>query len=228
MTTVLVTGADRGIGAALVRGYSARADVGIAACLGDGADLVAEGLRVEAHVDVTDMESLIALRKRLGNTRIDVLICNAGAFYPDEWGKKPDGFDYDALKRLYDVNALGPLRAIEALSPLMGDGGKVGIVTSRVGSLADNGMGGMFGYRMSKAAANMLGINLYHALKPQGIAVMLLHLGQVTTEMTKGLSELGDFITAEESAAGLTARLDDLTPSTPPEFRHTDGTLLPW
>lgn len=224
MATVLVTGADRGIGAALVRAYAARGDNAIAACFGDGADLKAEGLTVEAHVDVTSTSSLAALCERLGDTRIDVVINNAGAFHPDSW----DNFDYDAMIRLYDINTLGPLRVVSALAPLMGEGGRVGIITSRVGSLADNSTGGMYGYRMSKSAANTLGINLYHELRPRGIAVMLLHPGQVATEMTKDLGSLGDFITPEESAAGLMARMDDLGPETPPEFRHTDGTLLPW
>ena len=220
----MVTGADRGIGAARARSYAGRGDHAIAACLGDGADLKAEGPHVEAGVDVTSTPALAALFDRLGDTRIDVLINNAGAFHPDKW----DDFDTDAMMRLYDINTLGPLRVVSALAPLMGDGGKIGIITSRVGSLSDNSSGGMYGYRLSKAAANMLGVNLYHELRPRGIAVMLLHSGQVATEMTKGLGELGDFIPPEESAAGLARCLDALGPDTPPEFRHTDGTLLPW
>ncbi len=224
MDTVLITGADRGIGAALARQYRARGDRAIAACLGDGADLAAAGIEVAAAVDVTDMPSLVALRERLGNTTISTLISNAGAFVADTWRE----FDYGAMQRLYDINALGPLRLVDALAPLLGPGSKVGIVTSRVGSLADNGSGGMYGYRMSKCAANALGVNLYHELRPRGVAVMLLHPGQVATEMTKDLRASGDFITPEMAAAGLIERLDELGPTTPPEFRHSDGSLLPW
>ncbi len=129
---------------------------------------------------------------------------------------------------MYDVNALGPLRAVDALTPRFAAGSKIGIITSRVGSLSDNRSGGLYGYRMSKCAANMLGINLYHELRPHGIAVMLLHPGQVATAMTRGVSGVGDFITPEISAAGLIEQIDALHSGTPPEFRHTDGTLLPW
>jgi len=224
MACVLVTGADRGIGAALVRAYRRRGDRAIAACLGEGRDLLAEGIEVAAAVDVTSMPSLLALRERLAGTRLDILVSNAGAFRADSF----DDLDFDAMQRLYDVNALGPLRVAVALAPLMGAGGKLGILTSRVGSIADNATGGMYGYRMSKAAANQLGVNLHHELKPRGIAVMLLHPGQVATEMTRELGALGDFITPDESAAGLIARLDALDGDTPPEFRHANGMALPW
>ena len=224
MSTVIVTGADRGIGAALVRLYKARGDRAIAACLDQGRDLLAEGIEVEAGVDVTDMATLIALRQRLAGMPIDVLISNAGAFHADRF----DALDFDAMLRLYDVNALGPLRVAQALAPLMGDGGKLGIITSRVGSLADNGSGGMYGYRMSKSAANQLGINLHHELKSRGIAVMLLHPGQVSTAMTRDLDAPGGFIPPEQAAAGLIEQLDRLDANTPPEFRHSNGTLLPW
>jgi NAD(P)-dependent dehydrogenase (short-subunit alcohol dehydrogenase family) len=224
METVLITGADRGIGAALARQYRARGDRVIAACLGDGAHLVAEDIEVAPNVDVTNMASLTALAERLHDTTLSLLISNAGAFAPEGWLK----FDYERMLHLYDVNALGPLRAVDALTPRLAAGSKIGIITSRVGSLSDNSSGGLYGYRMSKCAANMLGINLYHQLRPHGIAVMLLHPGQVATEMTRGLSDLGDFITPEISAAGLIEQVDALHSGTPPEFRHTNGTLLPW
>lgn len=224
MAVVLVTGADRGIGAALVRTYHARGDRAIAACLGEGRDLQADGFEVAPRVDVTDLNSLLALRDRLRDTRLDILISNAGAFHPDTFGE----CDFAAMQRLYDINTLGPLRVAQALSPLMNPGSKLGIVTSRVGSITDNSSGGMYGYRLSKCAANQLGVNLYHELKPRGIAVMLLHPGQVATTMTRDLQALGEFITPEESAAGLITQLNALNAATPPEFRHANGTLLPW
>lgn len=224
MACVLVTGSDRGIGAALVEAYHARGDRVIAACLGDGQSLVKAGIEVAARIDVTVMSTLESLRRRLDGTRIDILISNAGAFHADSFER----LDFDAMHRLYDINALGPLRVAAALTPLMGQGGKLGILTSRVGSIADNASGGMYAYRMSKTAANQLGVNLYHELKPRGIAVMLLHPGQVATEMTRELAALGDFITPAESAAGLVRQLDALNAATPPEFRHTNGMLLPW
>ena len=224
MACVLVTGADRGIGAALVRAYQARDDRAIAACLDEGRDLQADGFEIAPHVDVTDLNSLVALRDHLGATRLDILISNAGAFQADTF----EHCDFAAMQRLYDINTLGPLRVVQALSPLMHTGSKLGILTSRVGSITDNTSGGMYGYRLSKCAANQLGVNLYHELKPRGIAVMLLHPGQVATAMTRDLRALGEFITPEESAAGLIRQLDALNAGTPPEFRHTNGTLLPW
>jgi NAD(P)-dependent dehydrogenase (short-subunit alcohol dehydrogenase family) len=86
----------------------------------------------------------------------------------------------------------------------------------------------MYSYRMSKAAANMLGVNLHHELRPKGVHVMLLHPGTVATEMTKGARGWDRFTKPAESAAGLAAQLDSLGPDTPIEFRHADGTLLPW
>ena len=224
MATVVVTGADRGIGLALVSGYHARGDRAVAACLGDGQLLSGTGIEVVPHVDVTRSESFAALCEHLAKAPVDVLICNAGIVHVDDWGD----FDYEAMIRQYDVNALGPLRTVQALDGHLHDGAKIGVVTSRVGSISDNGTGGSYGYRMSKCAANALGVNLYHELKPRGISVMLLHPGQVATDMTRGFEHLGDFITPDTAASGLMAQLDRLSKDTPPEFRHRDGTLLPW
>ena len=117
---------------------------------------------------------------------------------------------------------------MSALADNLGEGSKVGIVTSRMGSIGANGSGRMYSYRMSKAAANMLGVNLHHQLKPKGVSVVLLHPGTVATEMTRGARDWGSFTKPAEAAAGLAARLDALRPETPIEFRHADGSLLPW
>ena len=129
METVLITGADRGIGAALARQYRDRGDRTIAACLGDGANLVAEGFEVAPNVDVTDMASLSGLAERLQDTTITILVSNAGAFAPERWRE----FDYAGMLHVYDVNALGPLRVVDALMPRLAAGSKIGIITSRVG-----------------------------------------------------------------------------------------------
>ncbi len=224
MANVLITGADRGIGAALARLYRSRGDAPIAACLKDGLDLAGEGIRVVPNVDVTDLEAVNRLARELADVQLDIVISNAGAAIVDRW----DRFDFDAMLRLYDVNALGPLRVVHAVSDSLVEGSKIGIITSRMGSIGDNASGGLYAYRMSKAAANQLGLNLYNELRPRGIRVMLLHPGTVATEMTRGARDRSGFLTPEQAAAGLATQLDRLGPDTPPEFRHSDGSLLPW
>ena len=227
MATVLVTGADRGIGAALCLALKQRGDHAIAACLVDSPELREAGVEVHAGVDVRSDESVKKLAAALAGRRIDVLINNAGIVREGKLGR----FDYEKFRAEYDVNALGPLRVTEALLPLMSEGAKIGIVTSRVGSLGDNGSGGLYGYRMSKAAANMAGLNLAHELRPRGIAVVCLHPGTVRTEMTRGLgddSTMANAVDPKTAAKGLLARIDELTLATSGTFRHANGEALPW
>jgi NAD(P)-dependent dehydrogenase (short-subunit alcohol dehydrogenase family) len=224
MTTAIVIGADRGIGAALVDVYRERACDTIAVCLGDGAPWADTNLRVIAYIDVTSSEAVEKLAADVGATPIDILIHLAGVGALDRWGR----FDFDTMLQHYDLNALGPLRVVSALAENLAKGSRVGIVTSRMGSIGDNASGRMYSYRMSKAAANMLGVNLHHELAPRGVHVMLLHPGTVATQMTKGARGWDAFTKPAESAAGLAAQLDTLRPDSSIEFRQADGTLLPW
>ena len=224
MATAIVIGADRGIGAALVDVYSDRGDDAIAVCLGDGSRWADRDVRAIGGIDVTDTKAVARLAQQLADTSIDILVHVAGVGALDKWGQ----FDFDAMLQHYDLNALGPLRVVSALTDNLREGSRVGIVTSRMGSIGDNASGRMYSYRMSKAAANMLGVNLYHELRPRGVHVVLLHPGTVATQMTKGARGWDSFTQPAESAAGLAARLDELGADTPIEFRHADGTLLPW
>ncbi len=224
MATAVVIGADRGIGAALVEVYRDRGDQAIAVCLEDGVPGSRSGVRVISGIDVTEDPSVAKLAAALDGTRIDTLVHVAGVGALDRFGR----FDFVRMLEHYNLNALGPLRAVSALAENLGRGSKVGIVTSRMGSIGDNASGRMYSYRMSKAAANMLGVNLYHELRPRGVCVMLLHPGTVATEMTQGAANWDQMTKPAEAAAGLAAQLDALGPDTPVEFRHADGTLLPW
>lgn len=223
MATVLVTGANRGIGLALTRQYLARGDEVVAVCRQPGPDLAATGARVEAGVDVRDDASVATLAARLRDVRLDALLLNAGVLREDRLGGiDPAGFD--AMREQFEVNALGPLRVAQALLDRLAEGAKVGIVTSRMGSVADNDSGGYYGYRASKAAVNAIGKSLAVDLRPRGIAVFLLHPGYVATEMVGG----GGDISPAESAAQLIERLDALTLEDSGTFWHANGTPLPW
>ena len=223
MATVLITGANRGIGLALARQYAARGDQVIGVCRHGSDALAKTGARIEAGVDVTDDAALAALAKRLQDVRIDVLVLNAGILSNEVFGRiDAEGFEH--MRRQFEVNALGPLRVVQALRGRLADGGKVGIVTSRMGSMADNSSGGYYGYRASKAAVNAIGKSLAADLAMSGVAVVLLHPGYVATDMVGGKGD----VSPDEAARGLIAQLDALTPARSGSFVHANGTALPW
>ena len=226
MATILVVGADRGIAHAAALQLKARGDRVIAACLGGGDDLAALGIEVVPRIDVTSDEAVARLASALGagSTRLDWLLHVAGVLGMDELGK----IDFGDMRRQFEINTLGPLRVAQAMLPFLGSGAKVGIVTSRVGSLSDNSSGGIYAYRVSKAGANMVALNLHHDLAKRGIAVVALHPGMVATDLTKGYPGSFSYIQPQEAAAGLIARMDALTLDTSGEFRHANGELLPW
>jgi NAD(P)-dependent dehydrogenase (short-subunit alcohol dehydrogenase family) len=219
MTTVLVTGCNRGIGLELSRQYQARGDDVIGVCRNSNTELAALGIRVIDDVDVSTEEGIARLSAELADTSIDIAINNAGILRSDTL----DSIDFDAMLEQYRVNTIGPLRVALAIRKNLHEGAKFGIVSSRVGSVEDNSSGNNYGYRCSKAAANMVGMNLRHDLAPQGVAVVLLHPGFVATEMTGGRG-----VSPEESARGLIARMDELTMETSGSFWHAEGYSLPW
>ncbi len=219
MATILITGCNRGIGLQLATQLHARGDSVIGVCRSANDELNALGIRLISGIDVGDGESVARLRDELDGTPIDVLINNAGILRTDEFGS----IDYDDMLTQYNVNTLGPLRVTEALQANLREGSKVAIVSSRVGSIADNGSGNYYGYRASKTAVNQIGTNLMHEFKPKGISVAILHPGLVATEMTGGQG-----ITPEESATGLIKRIDDLTIESTGGFWHAEGYTLPW
>ena len=221
MATYLITGANRGIGYEYCRQLQQRGDRVIAVCRQPSNELKDLGVQVETGIDITQDDSVAELAQRLEGTKLDVLINNAGILE----GVTLDELDFDSLRRQFEVNAIGPLRLTAALRPHLSDGSKVAIMTSRMGSIADNTSGGSYGYRMSKVALSMAGKSLAHDLKPQGIAVAILHPGLVQTRMT-GFSSSG--ITPTEAVKGLLARIDELTLENSGTFWHSNGEVLPW
>ena len=223
MQTILITGANRGIGLALSQHYQARGDRVVAVCRRSSAELDACGAQVESGIDVSDDTAVAVLAERLAGMRFDVLVLNAGVLARDELGQiGGDGFD--AMRHQFEVNALGPLRVAQALLEHLADGARIGIITSRMGSMADNGSGGYYGYRASKAAVNAIGRSLAMDLRPRGVAVFLLHPGFVATDMVGGRGE----VSPEHAASQLIQRLDTLTLNETGTFWHANGTELPW
>ena len=219
MRTTLITGCNRGIGLQLAVQLRDRGDNVIGVCRTASPELKALGIRIIDGIDVSDGDSVHKLKAALDDEPLDILINNAGILLRDAFGE----IDYDAMLRQYEVNALGPLRVTEALADNLHQGSKVAIVSSRVGSIDDNGSGGNWGYRASKTAVNMIGTNLMHELKPRGVAVALLHPGLVATDMT---GQQG--ISAADSARGLIERINELNLENTGGFWHAEGYVLPW
>ncbi|NET34904.1 MAG: SDR family oxidoreductase [Cyanothece sp. SIO1E1] len=221
MATYVITGANRGIGYEYCRQLTERGDTVIAVCRSPSEQLQQLGIQVEAGVDITSDQDVRTLAKHLEATAIDVLINNAGIAQRVSL----EHLDFDSMRQQFEVNALGMLRVTQALLPNLHAGSKVILMTSRMGSIADNTSGGSYGYRMSKVAMSMAGKSLSHDLKPRGIAVAILHPGLVSTQMT-GFTPSG--ISPAESVQNLLQRVDQLTLENTGTFWHAMGEELPW
>lgn len=223
MAHVLITGANRGIGLALAMLHAARGDRVLAVVRRASPELTALAVDVESGIELTDPRALADLAHRCQGARFDRLVLNAGILRDE----RLDGFDGDSARRVaeqFAVNALAPLQLVAALRGQLARGSKIGLITSRMGSIADNGSGAYYGYRMSKAALNAAGRSLAMDLREAGIAVFLLHPGFVRTQMTGGQGDRSP----QEAAAGLIERLDTLGLEESGSFWHANGTPLPW
>lgn len=220
MKTALVTGANRGIGLSLVKLLKERGDHVIATCRHESAELGKLGAEVVSAVDVTSDKSVNLLAERLKERSLDLLINNAGLLAQESL----DRLDFASIQRQMEVNAYGPLLVTAKLASLLGENAKVALITSRMGSIGDNGSGGYYGYRMSKAALNAAGKSLAHDLAPRGIAVAILHPGYVSTDMT---GHHGN-VEPDAAARDLLQRIDELTLKTSGTFWHASGEILPW
>jgi NAD(P)-dependent dehydrogenase (short-subunit alcohol dehydrogenase family) len=221
MKTAVITGANRGIGLALLRRLKQDYRI-IAVCRSSAPALEAEGVDIIDDTDVASASGIDNLRRRLSGVSIDLLINNAGVLRPSSLATIED--EIDDWRRQYEVNALAPLRVTSALSDRLEEGARVVIITSRMGSISDNSSGGAYAYRMSKAAVNSAAVSLAHEFRPRQIAVGLFHPGYVRTDMTGG----SGLVDADEAAAGLIERIEELAMATSGAFRHANGDALPW
>jgi len=219
MAPWLVTGSNRGIGLELCRQLIARGDAVIAVCRSTCSELDGLGVRVEAGIELSDQAAIATLVQRLGDQELEGAILNAGILEADGL----EDFSAESMRRQFEVNALAPLLLSRALLGNLKRGSKLALITSRMGSIDDNGSGGYYGYRLSKCALNMAGRSLAIDLAPRGIAVAILHPGMVATRMV-GFSG----IPPAEAARGLLARIDGLTPESSGSFWHANGESLPW
>jgi len=219
-STVLITGANRGIGLALSKIYADRGDRVIGVCRQSSEQLNALAVEIIDGIDLAKPEDIEKLRESLNGRVVDLLINNAGILR----SMSLDTLDYAQIMSQFEVNAVAPLRVVETLLPNLMSGSKIAMITSRMGSIEDNSSGGTYGYRMSKTALNAAGKSLAIDLKPKGIAVALLHPGYVKTEMVNYSGEISPSLAAER----LSERIDELNLDNSGSFWHSNGQELPW
>ena len=222
--SVCIIGSNRGIGLALVIEYLSHGWTVYGVCRTPSQELTSltqqhESLHIIEHVDVTKPKDIQVLCHSLPQDCTEV-IHNAGILRGDTVDNAHD----EEILEQFTVNTLAPLNTLRALKSHLTHLQKIGIVTSRMGSIGDSSRPGMLGYRISKAAVNMVGKNLSNAWASNDFMLLLLHPGYVRTDMTNG----NGLINADESARGLFTLMRDKGPQDSGTFWHTNGSELPW
>ena len=225
MTTILITGANRGIGLELARQYASDGDRVLACCRNPDKATELNALEnIEVfQLDVTDDASVKALKAGLGDTPIDILINNAGI------NLEPQSFeemDFDKWEETFRVNSIGPFRVVQALIDNVnaGQDKKIVTISSKMGSVGNVYYGGSIAYSSSKAAVNMVTKILANRFRDDGIISVPLHPEWVRTDM----GGPGARISTEESASGLRKVIAGLTLAESGRFFQYDGEELPW
>lgn len=231
MKTVLITGANRGLGLEFCLQYAQAGWQVVAGCrdVQNAQDLnhIAEeydNVQV-VTLDVSNLEHIDSLAFSLYGVTLDLLISNAGV-YGDSSGHGFGAINYDDWRHTLDVNVLSAIKLAEAFKESLAksDAGLFVAISSLMGSVADNGSGGSILYRSSKAALNAAMKSLSFDIKPAGVGVLIFHPGWVRTDMG-GPNGLCD---APESIAGMRQQIEAFTMQKTGQFIKYDGTEMPW
>ena len=223
--TVLITGANRGLGLEFARQYAADGwkVIGTARKPAEAADLKALKVRV-LQLDVADADSVTKLAAALEDQPVDLLINNAGIM--DRDSSSIENIDFDSVERVLEVNTIGPMRVTQALLGNLRSGSSKQIVhiTSGLGSIENNTRGGFLGSRESKAALNMFNRSLAAELGDEGFTCVVMSPGWVQTDM----GGAGATLTPGESIAGMKKVIGGLTVEDNGTYQSWDGEILPW
>lgn len=225
MPTVLITGANRGIGLEFARQYAADgwSVIATARDLASAGELnrLSGDIRIE-QLDVSDFDGIERFGERLGDAPLDLLVANAGTWGPERIGTATDAEGWIQALR---VNSVAPvLLAQTLLRNVAAARGKLVAITSKMGSIEDNGSGGSIAYRSSKAALNAAWKSLAIDSARQGVVAAVLHPGWVQTR----LGGAGAPLTPEKSVAGMRRTIEALDSSGSGGFYNFDGTPIPW
>ena len=218
MPTVLITGANRGIGLEFARQYSADGWDVVATVREHSSELDAFDVRIE-RLDMRDLDAVASFGVRLES--LDLLIANAGTYGP----KSPQsGQEGEEWLETFAVNTVAPYLLAQSVLPLVARSeGKLIAISTRMGSIEDNNSGGYIAYRSSKSALNMAWRSL--AIDNRGKATCaVLHPGWVQTRMGGRSAPLSP----EDSVSGMRKVIDDLTPADSGGFFSHDGSEIPW
>jgi len=231
MPSLLITGANRGIGLELCKQYLNDGWRVYATCRNPNratklnvlADLHPELLTIHS-LDVSKDDQITTLKNDLGNTSIDLLFNNAGILDSEH-----DGFgqcNTEIWLESYNINVISPMKMIEAFVDNIASSEKkiIASMSSKMGSIEDNGSSGLYSYRASKAALNMVMTNVAIDLKPKQITCLLLHPGWVRTDMGGTNAD----ISVKESAINLRNNIANASFNDTGKFYDIDGSMIPW
>jgi NAD(P)-dependent dehydrogenase (short-subunit alcohol dehydrogenase family) len=223
--TIVITGANRGIGFAMAKICQQRGDTVYALCRQSSPQLNALKVNVIENIDIATDAGIAHAQAELANVAIDLLINNAGILRDESL----ECFNKETIIEQFTVNALAPIALTQALLSNLSANSKVALITSRMGSITDNGSGGRYGYRMSKAALNIAAVSLAKDLATDKISVGIYHPGYVKTDMVNALGQTnnGD-ISSDVAAQRLLTLMTELTLAESGLFKHSNGEILPW
>ncbi len=212
MEKILITGANKGIGLQLVKQHINQGDHVVAVCRKPSDELIESDAQIISGINFLTDDFEQQLLSQIKDKYFDRVIVNAGVLLPDTF----DDFNVSAIREQFEVNAIAPLRLIRVMEHLLIAGSKIILTSTRVASHQDNTSGGDYGYRMSKSALNMAGINLAISFRERGVGVFMLHPGFVRTELTKGEG----LINTQESAKSILSLANKLDHSDSGSYWH--------